>query len=310
MQSRLNLSEPPLTRTPVWFITGASSGFGAAVARAALRRGYRVAATARDTSSLHHLGDHHPDQLLALPLDLRDTASISAAVARAEAHFGHLDVLFNNAGTLTVGAVEELTDELLRSQLETNLVGPLSLTRAVLPGMRARGRGRILQMSSMGGRCAFPGLGAYHASKFALEGASIALAQEVAPLGIAVTLIEPGDFRTPALSPTRLTVADAMPEYDASVGRARAAIAGLDGAQPGDPDRLAEAMIASSEVDQPPLHLALGPDCYQRLTTQLEAQLDELRAWSELTLSTDFEAVSPRTGPGLTTSDPLRRGRE
>ena len=133
MQSRLNLSEPPLTRTPVWFITGASSGFGAAVARAALRRGYRVAATARDTSSLHHLGDHHPDQLLALPLDLRDTASISAVVARAEAHFGHLDVLFNNAGTLTVGAVEELTDELLRSQLETNLVGPLSLTRACCP---------------------------------------------------------------------------------------------------------------------------------------------------------------------------------
>ena len=310
MQSRLNLSEPPLTRTPVWFITGASSGFGAAVARAALRRGYRVAATARDTSSLHNLGDHHPDQLLALPLDLKDTASISAAVARAEAHFGHLDVLFNNAGTLTVGAVEELTDELLRSQLETNLVGPLSLTRAVLPGMRARGRGRILQMSSMGGRCAFPGLGAYHASKFALEGASIALAQEVAPLGIAVTLIEPGDFRTPVLSPTRLAVADAMPEYDASVGRARSAIAGLDGAQPGDPDRLAEAVIAISEVEQPPLHLALGPDCYQRLTTQLEAQLDELRAWSELTLSTDFETISPTTGAGLTTSDPLRKESE
>ena len=310
MQSRMKLSEPPLTKTPVWFITGASSGFGAAVARAALRRGYRVAATARDTSSLRNLGDHHPDQLLALPLDLRDTASISAAVARAEAHFGHLDVLFNNAGTLTVGAVEELTDELLRSQLETNLVGPLSLTRAVLPGMRARGRGRILQMSSMGGRCAFPGLGAYHASKFALEGASIALAQEVAPLGIAVTLIEPGDFRTPALSPTRLTMADAMPEYDASVGRARAAIAGLDGAQPGDPDRLAEARVAISEVDQPPLQLALGPDCYQRLTTQLEAQLDELRAWSELTLSTDFETISPPTGPGLTASDPLRRESE
>ncbi len=306
MQPGLNLSATPLTKTPVWFITGASSGFGAAVTRAALQRGYRVAATARDTASLHDLADGHPDQLLTLRLDLRDTGSIRDAVARAEAHFGHVDVLFNNAGTLTLGAVEELTDELLRSQLETNLVGPLALTRAVLPGMRARGRGRILQMSSMGGRCSFPGLGAYHASKFALEGASIALAQEVAVLGIAVTLIEPGNFRTPALSPTRLAMADAMPEYDASVGRARSAIAGLDGAQPGDPARLADAVIAISEVEQPPLQLALGPDCYHRLTTQLVTQLDELRAWSELTLSTDFETVSPTAGAGLTASDPLR----
>lgn len=303
MQPRLNPSAIPLTKTPVWFITGASSGFGAAVALAVLRRGYRVAATARDTSSLCDLAAGFPHQLLALRLDLRDARSIRDAVAHADAHFGHLDVLFNNAGTLTVGAVEELTDELLRTQLETNLVGPLSLTRAVLPGMRARGRGRILQMSSMGGRSAFPGLGAYHASKFALEGASIALAQEVAPFGVAVTLIEPGDFRTPVLSPTRLTLAEAMPEYDASVGHVRSAIAGLDGDQPGDPERLADAVIAISEVDQPPLQLALGPDCYRQLTAQLAAQLDELRAWSELTLSTDFETAGPTAGAGLTGSN-------
>jgi NAD(P)-dependent dehydrogenase (short-subunit alcohol dehydrogenase family) len=275
-------------------VTGASSGLGSAVSRAALERGYRVAATARDAASLGDLAERGPEQLLTLRLDLRDADSIHDAVARAEAHFGHLDVLFNNAGTATLGAVEELTDQLLRSQLETNLVGPLALTRAVLPGMRARGRGRILQMSSMGGRSAFPGLGAYHASKFALEGASIALAQEVAPFGIAVTLIEPGDFRTPALSRVRLAMADAIPAYDATVGRMRSAIADLDGTQPGDPDRLADAVITISEVDQPPLQLALGPDCYQRLTEQLASQLDELRAWSHLSLSTDFETTDPR----------------
>ena len=149
-------------------------------------------------------------------------------------------------------------------------------------------------MSSMGGRCAFPGLGAYHASKFALEGASIALAQEVAPLGVRVTLIEPGDFRTPVLSPARLTFSTPMPEYDETAGRARAGIAGLDGAQPGDPDRLAEVVIAVAALADPPLQLALGADCYRRLEGQLAQQSAELRAWAHLSLSTDFPDTSSR----------------
>ena len=272
----------------VWFITGGSSGFGAATVRAALACGYRVAATARDSRVLRTMDDISSERLLALDLDLRDNASIATAVERTYDAFGRIDVLFNNAGSATVGAVEELTDDLLRDQLEVNVVGPLAVVRAVLPRMRQRRRGRILQMSSMGGRCAFPGLGAYHASKFALEGASIALAQEVAPLGIQVTLIEPGDFRTPVLSPDRLTFSAPMPEYDETVGQARAGIAGLDGNQPGDPDRLAAAVIAVAQSADAPLQLALGPDSYHRLEAQLAEQFAELRAWEHLSLSTDF----------------------
>ena len=278
-------------QAPVWFITGGSSGFGAATVRAALARGYRVAATARDARALRTTERSRDAQLLALDLDLRDKASIATAVERATGAFGRIDVLFNNAGAATVGAIEELTDDLLRDQLEVNVVGPLAVVRAVLPNMRQRQRGRILQMSSMGGRCAFPGLGAYHASKFALEGASIALAQEVAPLGVRVTLIEPGDFRTPVLSPARLTFSTPMPEYDETAGRARAGIASLNGTQPGDPDRLAEAVIAVAESADPPLQLALGPDIYYRLEDQLAQQLAELRAWAHVSLSTDFSDI-------------------
>ena len=153
-------------------------------------------------------------------------------------------------------------------------------------------------MSSMGGRCAFPGLGAYHASKFALEGASIALAQEVAAFGVFVTLVEPGDFRTPVLAPARLTTADPMPEYADTVGRVREAIAKLDGNQPGDPDRAAAAMIAIAASATPPLHLALGPDCYARFKEQLEAQLAELEQWSHLTLFTDLVPDAPAASGG------------
>jgi NAD(P)-dependent dehydrogenase (short-subunit alcohol dehydrogenase family) len=282
--------------TPVWFITGGSSGFGAATVRAALARGYRVAATSRDARTLR-AAEQGDARLLALDLDLRDHASITDAVEQAHHAFGRIDVLFNNAGTATVGAIEELTDELLRDQLEVNLLGPLAVTRAVLPQMRQRRRGRILQMSSMGGRCAFPGLGAYHASKFALEGASIALAQEVAPFGVRVTLIEPGDFRTPVLSAARLTFSPPMSEYDETVGRARAGIADLDGTQPGDPDRLADAVIAVAETADPPQQLALGPDSYHRLAGQLAQQAAELREWAHLSLSTDFADVNARA-PG------------
>jgi len=275
--------------TAVWFITGGSSGFGLATAKAALAAGFRVAATARSVASLDALGDSA--DLLKVAMDLHDPASIVDAVDAAEQRFGRIDVLFNNAGTATIGAIEEVGDALLRDQLETNLFGPLAVVRAVLPGMRARRDGHLLQMSSMGGRAAFPGLGAYHASKFALEGASIALAQEVAPHGIRLTLIEPGDFRTPVLAANRTTAAPATPAYADSVGRMREAIAQLDGSQPGDPDKAAAAIIAVTEVAEPPLQLALGPDCYHRLHEQLEGQIAALEKWSSLSLGTDLDPV-------------------
>jgi NAD(P)-dependent dehydrogenase (short-subunit alcohol dehydrogenase family) len=273
---------------PVWLITGCSSGFGRAVADAAIARGDTVVATARDVAALDDLEHPDPDRLLRLRLDLVDQGSIAAATAAALARFGRIDVLFNNAGIATLGAIEEVGDDLLRRQLEVNLFGPLALTRAVLPAMRAQGDGHILQMSSMGGRCAFAGLGAYHASKWGLEGASVALAQEVAPFGVRVTLVEPGDFRTPVLAPGRMAVRAAMPEYGDTVGRAREGIGQLDGNQPGDPARAAQAILAVVDAEAPPLHLALGTDCYERFKQELEGQLAELERWSHLTLSTDF----------------------
>jgi NAD(P)-dependent dehydrogenase (short-subunit alcohol dehydrogenase family) len=273
---------------PVWLITGCSSGFGQAVAQAAIARGHVVVATARDVTALDALEHPDPDRLLRRRLDLVDATSIEDAVASTLDRFGRIDVLFNNAGIATLGAIEEVGDELLRRQLDVNLFGPLALTRAVLPAMRRHGDGHILQMSSMGGRLAFAGLGAYHASKWGLEGASVALAQEVAPLGIRVTLIEPGDFRTPVLAPGRMAVSESMPDYAETVGRAREGIAQLDGRQPGDPARAAEAILAVVEAPEPPLHLALGTDCYERLKQDLEDQLAELERWSHLTLSTDF----------------------
>ena len=281
-------------RRPVWFITGGTSGLGAAVTRAALERGFHVAATSRTPDSFESLGLPARDKLLALRLDLSDAASIREAVATAEQHFGRIDVLFNNAGGVTVGAIEELSDELLWAQLQVNVAGPLAVVRAVLPTMRQRARGRILQMSSLGGRTAFPGLGAYHASKFALEGASLALAQEVEPFGICVTVIEPGDFRTPALSPTRLTSSVPLPEYQQTVGVLRRGLAELDGSQPGDPARLAEAIITITELDHPPRQLPLGSDCYDLLRSQLTTQLEQLHTWAELSRSTDFP---PQTSP-------------
>jgi NAD(P)-dependent dehydrogenase (short-subunit alcohol dehydrogenase family) len=273
---------------PVWLITGCSSGFGRAVAEAAIARGDTVVATARDPARLDDLEHADASRLVRRQLDLLDDASIEASVAETLDRFGRVDVLLNNAGLATVGAIEELDDALLRRQLDVNLFGTLAVTRAVLPAMRRQGDGHLLQMSSMGGRCAFAGLGAYHASKWGLEGASVSLAQEVAPFGIRVTLIEPGDFRTPVLAPGRLAMSEAMPEYRDTVGRAREGIAQLDGSQPGDPARAATAILAVVDAEEPPLHLALGTDCYRRLKEDLQQQLVELERWSHLTLSTDY----------------------
>jgi len=283
----LNSAGQPL----VWFITGGSSGLGAATAEAALEAGYRVAATSRDTNSLKGLVDEYGDQVLPVEMDLRQPDTITTAVATAELAFGQLDILFNNAGIAVFGAVEEVSDELLREQLEVNLLGPLAVLRAVLPGMRARRAGRLLQMSSLGGRVAFPGLGAYHASKWGFEGASVALAQEVSPLGIKVTIVEPGDFRTPVLAPDRMPTAAPIEDYAPTSGAVRQAVASLDGNQPGDPRKLAAALLEVVASEDPPLHLVLGPDAYERIESRNAEQMAEMRAWAHLSKSTNLDEV-------------------
>jgi len=275
----------------VWLITGASSGLGAATAAAVLAAGHQVAATARSLPSLEGLVAEYGDQVFPVEMDLRRPETISAAVTAAQDRFGHLDVLFNNAGIAVFGAVEEVDDALLRDQLDVNLFGPLAVVRAVLPGMRARRQGRVIQMSSLGGRVAFPGLGAYHASKWALEGASISMAQEVAPLGIKVTIVEPGDFRTPVLGPDRMPTATPIDDYATTSGQVRQAVAKLDGNQPGDPRKLAAAILEVVGSDHPPRHLVLGPDAYNLIKAWTADQMSEMQTWSEVSLSTDLDEV-------------------
>ena len=218
----------------VWLVTGASSGFGREIARAALRRGDRVAATARETEALADLAAEAPEGVLAVRLDVTDPEGVRRAVEETVGRFGRIDVLVNNAGRGQVGAVEETTDEELRAIFDVHLFGPAALVRAVLPVMRRQGSGAIVQMSSFGGQVAYPGFGAYCATKFALEGLSEALAAEVAPFGVKVLIVEPGAFRT-GFSGGALVQSRAMPEYEETVGPTRRMITGIDGAQPGDP---------------------------------------------------------------------------
>ncbi|MDQ3789509.1 MAG: oxidoreductase [Actinomycetota bacterium] len=240
-------------KTKTWLITGASRGFGREFARAALGRGDLVAATARDVSSLRDLGEEHPG-LLALPLDVTDADAVRDRVAEAEEHFGRLDVVVNNAGYGHFAAVEEVTDAELRDQLETNLFGAHRVVRAVLPGMRERGSGHIVQVSSIGGVMAVPNMGAYHASKWALEALSESLAAEVARFGVHVTLVEPGGYDTDwAGSSARRS--DPLPVYD-PMREEMAARRSVS--VPGDPAAAARALLEVVDAEQPPLRVLFG----------------------------------------------------
>ncbi|WP_249009315.1 oxidoreductase [Conexibacter sp. DBS9H8] len=237
-----------------WFITGSSRGFGYEWARAALARGDRVVGTVRDAATVADLRAAHPDTFLDLTLDVRDRAAVFAAVDRARAHFGTLDIVVNNAGYGQFGMVEELSEAEAREQIETNLFGALWVTQAALPHLRAAGSGHILQVSSIGGITAFPGIGMYHASKWALEGISQSLAQEVAGFGIKVTLIEPGGFSTDWAGPSARH-AESLAAYDevrAARDRSRAARA------PGDPVASAAAVLRIVDAAAPPLRAFLG----------------------------------------------------
>lgn len=261
-----------------WLITGASRGFGRAFAEAALKRGDRVAATARDASTLADLVDTYP-HAHALTLDVTDAASVQDAVAEAQRRLGRLDVVVNNAGYGHFGAVEEVTDAELHDQLETNVVGVQRVVRAVLPGMRERGRGHIVQVSSLGGIGAFANLGAYHASKWALEGLSESLSLEVARFGIAVTLVEPGGYGTDwagASAKHSAPLEPYAPMRD-EAGRRRSA------QKIGDPPAAAQALLDVVDADEPPLRVLFGSAIPDIVTDIYERRLDEWARWREVT---------------------------
>lgn len=272
----------------VWLITGASRGFGMLVARAALARGDAVVATARRPQDvLDALGAH--DQLLALPLDVTSEAAASAAAAQAHARFGRIDVLLNNAGYGLLGAVEEASADEVRAQFDTNVFGLLHVTRAVAPYMRARRSGRIINISSIGGYAAYAGWGVYGATKFAVEGLTEALSQELAPLGIFATVVEPGFFRTDFLDASSLVrTAARLDDYTASVGAMHGYADQLNHQQAGDPQKLAAALLVLADSPRPPLRLPLGTDTVARLREKNTFVDAELAQWLDLANSTDF----------------------
>jgi NAD(P)-dependent dehydrogenase (short-subunit alcohol dehydrogenase family) len=271
----------------VWLVTGTSSGFGRAIAEAAVEAGDVVVATARRPAALDDLVAAHPDRVEALALDVTDQAAIAAVVADVEKRYGRIDVLVNNAGHGHVGAAEETPDADLRALLELHLLGPAALVRAVLPGMRARRSGAIVQMSSMGGQVVFPGFSTYCATKFALEGYSEGLAAEVAPLGITVLVVEPGAFRT-SFAGAGLVQTDRIADYDDTVGPVRSTITGSGGTQPGDPARAAAAILHALGAEHPPLRLPLGDDAVDAVLDHLSAVSAEVREWESVGRSTGF----------------------
>jgi len=273
----------------VWLITGASSGFGRAIAEAALAAGDIVVAAARRTDALADLIASAPERVTALALDVTDTDRIRAAVGEVLDRHGRVDVLVNNAGRGAIGAAEETSDTELRDLMDLHFFGPAALSRAVLPGMRERGTGAIVQMSSMGGRFTFPGVGAYSATKFALEGWSEALAKEVERFGIRVLIVEPGAFRTSFNGPGALLISEAIPAYDEQIEPLRTGMPDDDGKQPGDPAKAAAAILHALESADPPLRLALGNDAVDAIGDALDGAKAELAAWERVGRSAVFD---------------------
>ncbi|MGS2589910.1 oxidoreductase [Streptomyces hebeiensis] len=272
----------------VWFITGCSTGFGRALAQEVLAAGHQAVVTARDVAQVKDLVEG-TDQALALPLDVTDAAQVTEA---AEKHFGGIDVLVNNAGIGYFAAVEESTDEEIRRIFDINVFGLSDVIRAVLPGMRARRSGTIVNFSSIGGLRAFPAVGYYAATKFAVEGLTDALRQEVAPLGITTLLVEPGPFRTDwaGRSANETLPEREIADYADTVGAQRAAFRADTGKEPGDPHAAARAIITALADDTHPQRLLLGAPAYSMAIEQLESMLAEIRANEALTLSADFDA--------------------
>ncbi len=273
---------------PVWFITGCSTGFGYELAKLVLARGWRAVLTARKPDQLSSLAAEHGDRALLLRLDVTDASMIEQAVAAAEARFGRIDVLVNNAGYGYLAAIEEGDDEGVRAQFETNVFGLISMIKRVLPGMRARRRGHIVNFSSLGGLVAFAATGYYHATKFAVEALSESLSYETTPLGIKVTIVEPGGFRTDWAGRSMVESKTVIEDYAETAGKRRAQTRASSGNQVGDPARGAAAVIKAVEADDPPLRLLLGAPALQIAYGRLHSLRANFDAWQETTLSADY----------------------
>jgi NAD(P)-dependent dehydrogenase (short-subunit alcohol dehydrogenase family) len=275
----------------VWFITGASRGFGLLIARDALARGDSVVAAARNVQAVVDALGAHP-QLLPVQLDVTREAAAAIAAHQAVERFGRIDVLVNNAGYGILGAVEEASAEEVRRNYDTNVFGLLNVSRAVLPVMRRQRAGRVINISSVGGYSAYHGWGIYCSTKFAVEGLSEAMAAELAPLGVHVTVVQPGFFRTDFLDASSLAeTAARIDDYQDTVGAMRVFAAGVNHQQPGDPQKLSRALLQLADAAQPPLRLQLGSDTVARVHAKNQLVQQEMSAWTELALSTDFGAA-------------------
>lgn len=275
-----------------WFITGGTPGnFGVAFAEAALDTGDRVVLTSRRPQELATWADQYGDRVLVVPLELTDATQVQRAVRAAEEHFGGIDVLVNNAGRGWYGSIEAMDESAMRGMFELNFFAVLSVTRAVLPGMRARGAGWIVNVSSVAGLISAPGFGYYSATKFAMEAITDALHDEVAAQGISVLTVEPGAFRTNAYAGfANEPVEEAIPVYHKMLEEVRALFVGMDGVQPGDPHRGARAVITAMSQDPPPRRLVLGNSGYDAVVDALEKNLADIRANERLSRSADFPA--------------------
>ena len=275
----------------IWLVTGASRGLGREIARQALRRGDSVAGAARRTDQVDEAFAEFGDRVLAVALDVTDESQARQAVAATLARFGRIDYLVNNAGRGLIGAVEEASAAEVESIFATNLYGTLNVIRAALPAMRSQRAGRVVNISSMGGFAQFPGWGIYGATKFALEGVSEAMAGELAPLGIHVTIVEPGGFRTDFLDGSSITTtASTIDDYADTAGRTRALSTGGNHVQVNDPVKGAAAIVDAVTSDHPPTRLPLGPDAIAVVEHKLAHVRDELEAWRSLSASTPFDA--------------------
>ncbi len=282
----MNVTDQPPSRA--WLITGCSSGIGRALAGRVLGLGHRLIATARQPARIEDFAARYPETCRALALDVTDAAQVKAVVARAAEEFGRLDVVVNNAGCGLVGAFEELDAEQIARNFDTNFFGAMNVIRAALPILRAQRSGHIVNISAAAVISNYAGFSIYGAAKWALEGVSESLAAELKPLGIKVTIVQPGPFRTGFIARSLERAANRIADYDRTSGKFQRLLESMDGKQPGDPTKAAEAIITAVESATPPLRLVLGKYAVEKTRRKLAAAERELAAWEPASLAADF----------------------